>query len=343
MTRYSEISFPGLGIEPFQMNGVALSFEIGGKPFTIMWYGIIICCGILAAFGYLLYRSKQQKLVSDDIFDITLVGVLSGIIGARLYYVIFDALEGGQYIVTGYGFWKNLGKTLYNIIAIWEGGLAIYGGILLGAAGVYFMSRRKKIPFFKIADMATPGIMIAQAIGRWGNFTNGEAFGAETTLPWRMGLCNGNTGYMTLYVHPTFLYESLWNVTGFILINVFYKKRKFEGEICLWYFIWYGLGRTFIELLRTDSLMLGPIRVSSMLAGLIVLTLLPLLIVLRVKEHKLAAAGGLPAEKLPTVLFLLKNGKANKPTEQETTLETENQTAESTSAESEDNTNGTHH
>ncbi len=336
MGRYTEISFPGLGIEPFEINGVALSFEIGGKPITVMWYGIIICCAILAAFAYLSFRAKQQKLVFDDILDITLVTVCIAVIGARLYYVVFDGI--GEYIVTGYGFWKNLGKSLYNIIAVWEGGLAIYGGILFGALTVFVMSRIKKISFFKLADMATPGIMLAQAIGRWGNFMNGEAFGSETTLPWRMGINNFNTGYMTMYVHPTFLYESLWNVLGFVLINIFYKKRRFEGEVGFWYFIWYGFGRTFIELLRTDSLMLGPIRVSSMLAALIVVTLLPLLIVLRVKEHKLALAGKLPENTLPSVLFLLKNGEAPL-----ASTNTENTTAEHTSAESEDNTNGTHH
>ena len=141
-----------------------------------------------------------------------------------------------------------------------------------------------------------------------------------------------------MYVHPTFLYESLWNVLGFVLINIFYKKRRFEGEVGFWYFIWYGFGRTFIELLRTDSLMLGPIRVSSMLAALIVVTLLPLLIVLRVKEHKLALAGKLPENTLPSVLFLLKNGEAPL-----ASTNTENTTAEHTSAESEDNTNGTYH
>ncbi len=335
MGRYTEISFPGLGIESFKINGVALSFEIGGKPITIMWYGIIICCAILTAFAYLSYRAKKGGLVFDDILDITLVTVCVAILGARLYYVVFDGI--GEYIVTEYGFWKNLGKSLYNIIAIWEGGLAIYGGILFGTLTVLIMSRIKKISFFKIADMATPGIMIAQAIGRWGNFMNGEAFGAETTLPWRMGITNHNTGYMTLYVHPTFLYESLWNILGFVLINVFYKKRKFEGEVGFWYFIWYGLGRTFIELLRTDSLMLGPIRVSSMLAALIVIALLPLLIFLRVREHKLMLAGRIPENTLPSVLFLLKNGKNPLSETKETTEIT---TAENASAESEDNQNG---
>ena len=325
MTRFTQISFPGLGIEPFDLNGVALSFEIGGKPFTVMWYGIIICCAILTAFAYLSYRAKQGGLIFDDILDITLVTVCIAVVGTRLYYVIFDGLQ--NYIVTEYGFWQNLWKSFYNIIAIWEGGLAIYGGILSGALAVLLMSRIKKISFFKIADMTTPGLMIAQAIGRWGNFMNGEAFGSETTLPWRMGINNRNTGYRTMYVHPTFFYESLWNVIGFTLINVFYKKRKFEGEVCFWYFIWYGLGRTFIEMLRTDSLMLGPIRVSSMLAALIVLTLLPLLIFLRIREHKLSSAGKIPENTLPSVLFLLKNGNmANNTTANANPTESENKT-----------------
>ncbi len=307
MGRYSEISFPGLGIGPFEINGTALSFEIGGKPFTIMWYGIIICFAIIMAFTYFSYRAKESDIILDDALDITLVTVCIAVCGARLYYVVFDGI--GDYIVTGYGFFQNIGKTLYNLVAVWEGGLAIYGGILFGALGVLLMASKKKISFFKLADMAAPAVMIAQAIGRWGNFMNGEAFGSETALPWRMGLCNSQTGFMTLYVHPTFLYESLWNVIGFTLINIFYKKRRFHGEILLWYAVWYGFGRTFIELLRTDSLMLGPIRVSCMLAALIVITLLPLLIVLRVKEHTLSKEGKLPAEGLPSILFLLTNGK----------------------------------
>ncbi len=307
MPNISEISFPGLGIDAFDVNRIAISFKIGSKDFTIMWYGILICIGIFTAFFYFAYRAKQAGMTFDDTTDITLVTVFVAVIGARLYYVIFDGLS--DYIVTGYGFFKNIGKSIYNIIAIWEGGLAIYGGILFGAATVFFMAHRKKTTFFKLADMVAPGVMIAQAIGRWGNFMNGEAFGSETTLPWRMGVCNRLTGYATKYVHPTFLYESLWNIIGFTLINIFYKKRKYEGEAFFWYFIWYGMGRTFIELLRADSLMLGSIRVSSMLAALIVLTMLPLLIVLHVKEHTMRKEGTLPAEGLPTVLFLLTNGK----------------------------------
>ncbi len=303
----SQISFPGLGIGEFTVNAEAISFTIGKTPFSIRWYGILICCAIIAAFCYLVYRAGQAGISFDDVLDITLVTVLIAVVGTRLYYVVFDGLS--NYIVTDYSFFQNVWKSFCNLIAVWNGGLAIYGGILFGTAAVLLMSWRKKIPFFRIADAATPGIMLAQAIGRWGNFMNGEAFGSETTLPWRMGICNFNTHYQTLYVHPTFLYESLWNVLGFILINIFYKKRKFEGEVGIWYFAWYGLGRTFIELLRTDSLMLGPIRVSSMLAALFVVTLVPLLVVLHIKEHRLAAAGMIDKDTLPSIRFLLTDGK----------------------------------
>ena len=225
MGNISTISFPGLGIGEFTVNGVALSFHIGDFPVTVMWYGIIICLGIFAGFAYFAYRAGRAGISFDDILDITLITVVSAIVGARLYFIIFF----GGFVETGGTFWENLGGTLYNIIAIWNGGLAIYGGIIGGAIAVYFVSKHKKIGFFKLADMVVPGVMLGQLIGRWGNFCNGEAFGSETTLPWRMGLYNSHTGYQTLYVHPTFLYESLWNLIGFILINVFYQKRKYHG------------------------------------------------------------------------------------------------------------------
>jgi phosphatidylglycerol:prolipoprotein diacylglycerol transferase len=153
--------------------------------------------------------------------------------------------------------------------------------------------------------MAVPSVMLGQAMGRWGNFCNGEAFGSETTLPWRMGLCNSETGFRTLYVHPTFFYESFWNIIGFILINIFYKKRKYHGEVIIWYFSWYGLGRTFIELLRTDSLMIGPFRVSSLLSALLVIVLLPIGIFLRRLCKKYTEEGLLKEGEITTVKMLL--------------------------------------
>ncbi len=300
--RSSAISFPGLGIEEFTINATAFSFHIGNLPITVMWYGIIICIGIFAGFGYFAYRGRKAGLSTDDIFDTTLVTVFTAIVGARLYYVIFY----GGYLETGGTFWQNLGGTLYNIVAVWNGGLAIYGGIIGGFIALYVVSKWKKVSVFSLSDMVTPGVMLGQLIGRWGNFCNGEAYGSQTTLPWRMGLRNISTGYQTIYVHPTFFYESLWNLIGFILINIFYKKKKYQGEITVWYFAWYGLGRAFIELLRTDSLMIGPFRVSSLLSFLLVLVLVPLGIFLRTKAQKAEAMGISPVGTHYTISELLK-------------------------------------
>ena len=349
MKNESIISFPGLGIEEFVMNGTAISFRIGDMPITIMWYGIIICIGIFAAFGYFAYRAKQQRLIFDDVLDIALVTVITAVIGARLYFVVFY----GGYLETDGTFIENVLGTLYNIIAVWNGGLAIYGGIIFGFFAVIFMSRRKKVSFFKLADMAAPAVMLGQLIGRWGNFCNGEAFGSETTLPWRMGLCNSQTGYRMLYVHPTFFYESFWNFIGFILINIFYQKRKYNGEILIWYFSWYGLGRTCIELLRADSLMIGSIRVSALLSFLLVLLLVPAEILLR-KAQKQYTEEGLLAQgeitdirTIITIFINKKKGLVKQATA--TTANIDVMTSENkenhaeNSAESEDMKNGTNY
>ncbi len=245
------ISFPGLGIDPFQINRVA--FRLFGRP--IAWYGIIITLGIVLAVLYVMWRAKQNDIKTDDILDIALVTVPCGILGARLYFVLtsldhFDS------------FWE--------IFAIWEGGLAIYGGIIAGAIAVLVTAHIKKLSFFKLADMITPAVLIGQILGRWGNFFNVEAYGTETTLPWRMGILRFGEWS---YVHPTFLYESLWNTLGFVLINLFYgiKKDKthkqYDGQIFLMVFAWYGFGRMFIEGLRTDSLYVGPFRISQVVGA----------------------------------------------------------------------------
>ena len=182
-----------------------------------------------------------------SLIDFALFIIVFGVIGARLYYVITD---GGYH-------------SLKDVIAIWEGGLAIYGGIIAGGITAVAVCFIKKIRFQCFLDMLAPAVMIAQAIGRWGNFCNGEAFGEETNIFIRMQLTNKLTGMQTICVHPTFLYESLWNVIGFILLNYFYRKRKFDGQIVLGYFAWYGFGRMFIEGLRTDSLYVGTFRISQ--------------------------------------------------------------------------------
>ena len=301
MYNESIISFPGLGIDEFVLNRVAFSFNIGSHNFTVMWYGLIICLAIFTAFSYFVFRAKQQGIIFDDMLDIALVTVVTAVIGARLYFVVFY----GGYLETDGTFIENVLGTLYNVIAVWNGGLAIYGGIIFGALAVFYMSRRKKISFFTLGDMAVPSVMLGQAIGRWGNFCNGEAFGSETTMPWRMGLCNVETGFRTMYVHPTFFYESLWNIIGFTLINIFYQKRKYHGEVIVWYFSWYGLGRTFIELLRTDSLMIGPFRVSALLSASLVIVLLPIGIFLRRLCKKYSEEGLLQEGEITTVQMLL--------------------------------------
>ena len=253
------ISFPGLGIDPFQMDAVA--FNLFGIP--VMWYGVIIATGMILAFLYALTRAKIERVKADDIYDLGIFTIIFGVIGARLYYVIF---EFNTFIVKG-----SLWKTLLNILDIRSGGLAIYGGIIAGFLTVLTVSKIKKIRFSTLLDVVAPAVMIGQIIGRWGNFMNIEAFGGETTLPWRMGILSsfdgGESFYSEMYVHPTFLYESLWNVLGLVLIHVFYKKKKFNGQVFLFYMTWYGLGRMLIEGLRTDSLMIGPVRVSQALAA----------------------------------------------------------------------------
>ena len=292
----SKLSFPGLGIPEFEVDRVAFEINIGSLHLSVGWYGMIICIGIMLAVWYVVYRAKQNGISFDDILDYALVTVPLAIIGARIYYVIFNP----------YGY-----DSFYDVIAIWNGGLAIYGAIIVGAICVFTVSKVKKIKFMVMADCTVPAVMLGQLIGRWGNFMNGEAFGAETMLPWRMGVCNQITHFQTIYVHPTFLYESLWNLLGFALINIFYKKKKFNGEIMLWYFTWYGIGRAFIETLRTDSLYLGntDIRVSSLLGALCFVLLMPLLIIGRVRFASMVKAGKIAGNKpadLPVLLGIAK-------------------------------------
>ncbi len=261
------VSFPGLGIEEFTLNRVA--FSVFGKD--VYWYGIIILCGMIVAFLYAYLRSKQEGTKTDDLLDIGIWTVLAGVVGARLYYVLFDFIDRPDNY-----------NSFVDFIAIWNGGLAIYGGVIGGALAIFFVTRHKKLNTLKVMDSIAPGVMIAQAIGRWGNFFNGEAHGgvvAEGSPLYflRMGLLKG--GEMQ-YVHPTFLYESLWNVLGFVLLTVFYRKKKFNGQIVLSYLAWYGFGRMFIEALRTDSLWLVPgvIRVSQLIGAICFLVGLGLII-----------------------------------------------------------------
>ena len=243
-TMSSKIAFPGLGIGEFEIKRVA--FEIFGRP--VAWYGLIIAIGMIVAISYVMLRTREYKGIKpDDVVDFALFIIIFGVIGARLYYVITDG---------GY-------DSFSEVIAIWNGGLAIYGGIIAGGITAVVVCLVKKIRYQCFLDMLAPAVMIAQAIGRWGNFCNGEAFGTETTSFIRMQLTNALTAHQTICVHPTFLYESLWNVLGFVLLNLLYRRRKFDGQIILGYFAWYGFGRMFIEGLRTDSLYVGTFRISQ--------------------------------------------------------------------------------
>ena len=246
--KFTSIAFPSLGLEI----DLGRSIQIGDN-FTIHYYGIIIALGLLLAVFYGLKRSKEFGLKQDDILDGVLGIVPFAVICARLYYCIFS--------------WQDFAENPISILYIWKGGLAIYGGVIGAALGVVVFSKLKKVSLGAVLDVVALGFLIGQAIGRWGNFFNREAFGQTTDSFLRMGLMNRYTGEYEYY-HPTFLYESLWNAAGFVLLHFLSKKRKYDGQIALGYAAWYGLGRALIEGLRTDSLYWGSFRVSQVLAAL---------------------------------------------------------------------------
>lgn len=243
---YTEISFPSLGIT---MNPPS-SFTIG--PLTIHLYGVIIAAGLMLAVLYACRRSREFGIKEDDVIDGVLWVTPFAIICARLYYCLFS--------------WDSYADDPISILYIWNGGLAIYGGVIGAAIGVIVFCKIKKIKIPALLDLVALGFLIGQAMGRWGNFFNREAFGCRTDSFFRMGLLNSITGTVS-YFHPTFLYESVWNVLGFVMLHFASKHRQYDGQIALGYAAWYGLGRTFIEGLRTDSLYLGVFRVSQLLAA----------------------------------------------------------------------------
>ncbi len=262
MAQAERIEFPNL------FSG---SFAIGRVAFTlfgidIYWYGIIIALGVILGFTYALKSAKKFGLIADHVFDVAFVAIIFGFIGARAYYCIFI-------------------DSSINFFDLRHGGLAIYGGIILAAiaAAVACVIRKVKLP--ALLDLGGLGLLIGQAIGRWGNFVNQEAYGEPTagTLPWGMTgtsiivdpqvvemqnkLDAAGEGVYAL-VHPCFLYESLWCILGFVILHIYSRKlRSFDGEVFLLYAMWYGLGRFFIEGLRTDSLMIGDFRVSQLVAA----------------------------------------------------------------------------
>lgn len=270
------VQFPGVGIN-ITINPTA--FTIGGHPFA--WYGIIIAAGFLLAFLYVMKSCRKFHMDADKFVDVVIVGIIGGIIGARLYYVLFDASN--QYV-----------NNPVSILYIWNGGLGIYGGIIGGLLCGALMAKIRKLSIPAVLDMASLGFLIGQCIGRWGNFVNQEAFGTGTDLPWRM-VSENTAAVSTTGVHPCFLYESLWCLIGLALLHIFSRKfRRYDGQVFLLYSLWYGFGRFWIEGLRTDSLITPniPLRVSQLVAAVAVIASIILLIVFR---HRTVLTGcGLP-------------------------------------------------
>lgn len=254
------------------LNPVAFSIPIGSGHWDIYWYGIIIALGFLLALIYGLKYAGRYGLNADRMLDVVLVATPVAILCARIYYVIFDGvpLEG---IKDFFGFGPSGGIS----------GLAIYGGVIGAFAAGALMCKIRKVKILDMFDIGAVGFLIGQGIGRWGNFVNQEAYGDFTDSSW-WGMQSDKTiaemGGEGL-VHPCFLYESVWCIAGFFILNHFSKKRHFSGEIALMYCVWYGFGRGIIELLRTDSLMLGPFKVSSLLSFVLCIAGLITLIIIR--------------------------------------------------------------
>ena len=267
------VSFPNLGLE-FEINRIAIT--IGNLP--IYWYGVIIASGLMLAVLYAACTAKRYNVDSNKLFNCVLVGIVTGIIGARLYFCLFQ--------------WDYYSKNPIEILYINNGGLAIYGGIIGALLGGLTVAKIQKMKFLPILDITMMGFLIGQGIGRWGNFMNQEAFGSPTNLPW--GMVSENTGGVP--VHPCFLYESLWCLLGFVVLHFYGKyKQKYAGQIFYLYLVWYGFERTIVEGLRTDSLYLPfqvlgmDIRVSQLLSLAIFITGIILLIINRKKEDSFYA------------------------------------------------------
>ena len=271
------ISFPMLGdlsINPPN------SFEVFG--FSIYWYGVIIAAGFLLAVLYCMHRCGEFGLNSDNVLDTLIVGTPLAIIGARLYYVVF--------------YFDLYRDNLWEIFAIRDGGLAIYGGIIGGFLGIFGVCAYKKYNLLGVLDCIAPGVLIGQIIGRWGNFVNAEAYGVIGPYDFlghtfdASALAENNPFIMSVngeLVHPTFLYESVWNLIGFLIINAFWKRKKYNGQVLLWYVTWYGLGRCVIEGFRGDSLYVGSLRISQLLALICFVIGVVLLAVMSVRSRRL--------------------------------------------------------
>ncbi|MDR2525024.1 MAG: prolipoprotein diacylglyceryl transferase [Oscillospiraceae bacterium] len=298
MNEKVEVFFKALDGKSFSVSPVALEFSLLGNVVTIRWYGVLIAFGFLLAVlfgGRIAYKWKMDL---DKMVDVLIGGTVGGVVGARLYYVLFNLSE--------------YRGRFWDVFKIWEGGLAIYGGLIGGLLGAFIVCRIRKLNFFNLMDIAAMSFLIGQGIGRWGNFTNQEAFGRNTNLPWGMwsqttanyinsaatqqfflehGVKNVHAGTPQdmAYVHPTFLYESIWCLLSFALLFLICKRaRKFSGQLMLCYGILYGAERCFVEGLRLDSLYIGTsaLRVSQLLSGLLAVACLAALVFLLLRYKK---------------------------------------------------------
>jgi phosphatidylglycerol:prolipoprotein diacylglycerol transferase len=234
-------------------------FELG--PFTVRWYGLLIASAVLIGVSLSQYLAKRRNVDPDLLGDLAIWLVLSAIPAARLYYVLFE--------------WEQYSKRPDQIIAIWNGGIAIHGAIIGGTLAALIFARLKKVSIWQLADLVVPSLILGQAIGRWGNFFNSEAFGRPTNLPWKLYIPPQQRPLEFInfeYFHPTFLYESLWNLMVFgILMTLFFRDLKKRshlkvGTLALIYMVAYSAGRVWIEGLRMDSLMLGPLRIAQIVS-----------------------------------------------------------------------------
>ncbi len=246
MHTYTTITFPSFGITIDPGRSISLG------PLTIHYYGVIIATGLILAVLYACHRAKDFGLTQDTLIDGVLWVTPVAIVCARIYYCVFS--------------WETFASNPVSVLYIWEGGIAIYGSVLGAVLGILVFCRVRHLKLPAVLDIVSLGFLIGQSIGRWGNFFNREAFGAPTDSFFRMGLFNQYTQSFEYY-HPTFLYESVWNLLGFALLHFLSKHRKYDGQVALGYVVWYGAGRAVIEGLRMDSLYWGQIRVSQALAA----------------------------------------------------------------------------
>lgn len=261
----NNIAFPGLGLE-FNVNRVA--FHIFQRP--IYFYALIILTGFLLGLGFVYTTCKKRGVSPDTVFDIAFWGLIFGIIGARIYYVIFDP--------------DCLDGNILNIVKLWEGGIAIYGGIIGAVITAYVYCKIKKLHVLNTFDVLCPGLLIGQAVGRWGNFVNAEVFGRETNSIFRMSINSQPP------VHPLFLYESLWNILGLIIVLVFRDKKKANGQVFFFYILWYAMGRLFLEGMRESEFILylidGKLGISQAVSALFIILSVFALIFSSIRQNK---------------------------------------------------------